>query len=942
MATKPPKLLLIGWDAADWRVIDPLIEAGKMPHLANLIGSGARANLRTLHPALSPMLWTSIATGKRPYKHGIHGFSEVDPEKGTIRPISGDSRTTKAIWNVLGQEGLKTNVVGWWPSHPAEPINGVMVSNFYQRVPTRKEDLAKGLPRGTVQPSRLQAKLASYRVHPDEFTENHLGPFLPNITHMNWREDQRVHSVARLLAECSSIHSVATGIMALEPWDFMAVYHDAIDHFSHGFMKFHPHHQPGIREDDFESYHQVVTCAYQFHDMMLGTMLQLAGENTTIMLISDHGFHPDEQRVLEVPNEPAGPAVEHRAQGIFVANGPGIPANLELDSLGLLDIAPTVLHHFGLPVGADMDGEVIGTLYPGRNPPMKIPSWDLKSPGTESTAPPTRLSEEDIARNLRQLVELGYIDPPDQQIEIARKETQRELDYNLARAHMDGQQFSEAAGILDRLCDENPSEFRFALQLATCWERMGKNDKAAELIRSTVAAKLRYIEENKGSVQAAAEALEKRRRAGEKIPQEEQRSMHRRISTVSTNPQTLEQLQIRSLILAEKYPEALDRTDRVLEHWPDDLNLLSLKARLHVIRQEWSNANQTYQRVLDIEPLHEPSLIGLSYAAILQRDFWHAAAHAKEVIKLAPQNPWGHYYYGCALLRIKRPARGLQALQQAVKLDPDFVEAWQRLARFYSRSKRMEDGASKARDCRAQADRALKRRSLATAARRSLETPIRGEVDQSALAEKLAELFLAVESRAETLPKPGSNDVVIVSGLPRSGTSLVMQMLQAGGFRILADEKRQPDVNNPRGFFEFEPVKRGKGFDHWMPRARGKAVKIIAPLLRALPRGENYRIIFCRRPVHQIVVSQHKMISRLQDDQGGTDVSDSERVALVQSIQTLKMLSHANIPLTTIDYVETVQNPANATRKIKRFLGGILDETAMASVVDESLHREKN
>ena len=148
------KVLLIGWDAAEWKVIDPLVDAGKMPNLARLIDRGVSGNLATLQPALSPMLWTSIATGKRPYKHGIHGFTEPDPLTGTVRPVTNLSRKTKAVWNILNQSGLHTITVGWWPSHPAEPLSkGVMVSNDYHSAHHAPPDQWEMKP-GTVHPPR--------------------------------------------------------------------------------------------------------------------------------------------------------------------------------------------------------------------------------------------------------------------------------------------------------------------------------------------------------------------------------------------------------------------------------------------------------------------------------------------------------------------------------------------------------------------------------------------------------------------------------------------------------------------------------------------------------------------------------------------------------------------------------------------------------------------
>ena len=233
------KVLLIGWDAADWKVITPLLDAGKMPHLEKFVSQGVMGNLATLSPVLSPMLWTSIATGKRAYKHGIHGFTEPDPQGRGVRPVTNLGRKTKAIWNILNQTGRRSIVVGWWPSHPAEPIDGVMVSNHYQEVVAALDKPWPMRP-GTVHPPRLAGPLAEFRVHPAELEAEQLLPFIPRAAEIDQEKDKRLTGVAKILAEAASIHGAATALMQLEPWDFMAVYYDAIDHFCHGFMKYHP------------------------------------------------------------------------------------------------------------------------------------------------------------------------------------------------------------------------------------------------------------------------------------------------------------------------------------------------------------------------------------------------------------------------------------------------------------------------------------------------------------------------------------------------------------------------------------------------------------------------------------------------------------------------------------------------------------------------------
>ena len=158
------RVLLVGWDGADWKVINPMLDAGKMPNLSRIVENGVIGSLATLYPALSPMLWTTIATGKRPFKHGILGFSEPAPGGG-VRPITNLSRTTRAIWNITTLLNLPSNVVGWWPSHPAEPILGCMVSDHYHKAVDQKEKPWPMIP-GAVHPERIVENLATVRCHP--------------------------------------------------------------------------------------------------------------------------------------------------------------------------------------------------------------------------------------------------------------------------------------------------------------------------------------------------------------------------------------------------------------------------------------------------------------------------------------------------------------------------------------------------------------------------------------------------------------------------------------------------------------------------------------------------------------------------------------------------------------------------------------------------------
>ena len=158
------------------------------------------------------MLWTSIATGKRPFKHGVHGFTEPTPDGVAVRPVSNLSRTCKAVWNILNQEGLRSIVVGWWPSHPAEPIAGAMVSNHFHTA-VGPPDQPWPIAPGAVHPPRLAETLAPLRVNPTELGPDEVLPFIPKAAEIDQAKDRRLGSCAQILAECTSAPAAATWLL---------------------------------------------------------------------------------------------------------------------------------------------------------------------------------------------------------------------------------------------------------------------------------------------------------------------------------------------------------------------------------------------------------------------------------------------------------------------------------------------------------------------------------------------------------------------------------------------------------------------------------------------------------------------------------------------------------------------------------------------------------
>ncbi len=635
------KILLIGWDAADWQVINPLLDTGKMPALEKLVNAGVMGNLATLDPPLSPMLWTSIATGKTADKHGIFGFTQPDPEGKSLQPVLSTSRKVKAVWNILMQEGFKTNIVGWWPSHPAEPVNGVYVSNFFNKLNTPL-NTPNNIAPGAVHPERLEETLKELRVHPGELTAAHLMPFVPDAARIDQEKDRRLYSLAKIIAETATIHNAATFIMENEEWDFMAVYYDAIDHFGHAFMNFHPPRVKGIPEDLFELYKGVVNGGYMFHDMMLERLLELAGDDTTVILISDHGFHSDELRPKFIPREPAGPAVQHRPYGIIGIKGTGIQQDEPIYGASLLDITPTILHLFGLPIGRDMQGKPLIQALTQPRQPEYISSWE-EVPGdcgmhsSETVRDPWA---EQAA--LDQLVALGYIDPPDENSAKAIEKSVRESKFYLARVYLDSNRYDEALPILEELFKEHSEEKRFGMWLIECYLGLQRSRDGLRII-------------------------------------DELRNEAPKVTPV------MDLLKGKLLLLENRTQEALEYVKKAEKADSSLPGLFIDVGNVYLRLRRWKDAEVAFGKALDHDSDNAPAHHGLGIALLRQNSFRDAAEALLSAIGLRFFYPFAHFHFGEALIHLKHYERAAEALEVALSQAPGIKKARQLLAKLYSK-----------------------------------------------------------------------------------------------------------------------------------------------------------------------------------------------------------------------------------------------------------------
>ncbi|MEM1446767.1 MAG: tetratricopeptide repeat protein [Planctomycetota bacterium] len=914
------RVLVIGWDAADWQMIRPLMDAGMMPTLKSMMDGGCWGNLSTLRPILSPMLWNSIATGKRADKHGILGFAEVTPDGRGVRPSSSTSRRCKALWNMLTQAGMKSNVVGWYASHPAEPIDGVMVSNQFE-APRGQRDEPWPVPKGSVYPTSWEEALAGLRVHPGELDAGAILPFAPKLRNPDPSKDPLLANLLNMLAQTASVHAVATKLMTDTTWDLTAVYYEGIDRFGHEFMHLHPPKRDGIDDAEFEVYSEAMNGIYRFHDMMLQTLLDLAGPETSVILLSDHGYFSDQQRPK--PGSNAGPTDWHRDYGIVVLHGPAFKQGHRVRGATLLDTTPTVLRLLGLPVGMDMDGRPWAEAFAEPIEAHQVLSWDAID-GPAGQHPPQAEGETtgDTAADqeaLKQLAALGYIEPVGDDVEEAIQRTRQDRLMNLALTKIDANRSAEAVPHLEALLEEMPDHPGVRIQLAVCLATMqGQRERARELIEPV-------IESGRDSPRA--------------------------------------RLLLGSLDASEgRLDEALQHFEAVEAADPHRPGLHLRLGRVLVGMGRWEQAARAYDKALAIDDQSAGAWAGRCRVCLEAGRLDEAVDAGLRAVELTYVFPGAHLTLGQAFAKREQWEQARAAYAVAARQAPGMLAAW-RGGVEASRALGDEAGAAAQEARLASLTQALKKQREADADAESVEdfaaVPDLG-LGASGLSRRLSDASVTPETGEGNTSATASADavVVVVSGLPRSGTSLMMQMLEAGGVPAVTDEKRVADASNPKGYFEADWVKRlGQASGQNEAAAvlsssaqagESRAVKVIHALLPKLPAlpGVSYRVVFMERDLDEVLASQRAMLTR--DGKAGADVPEAAlRAAFTRQLDAALSWCDAtpSVSLLRVAHRSLFDDTAPTADALVGFLSDAvpsgLDRDAMLGVIDPTLYRER-
>ena len=472
---QPSRVILLGIDGLDPLTIDLLLSEGELPNFARLRQGGAYGRLISQKPMLSPILWTTIATGKGPEDHGIGHFVAIHPETGEQTPVTSRMRRVKALWNLASEAGKTVATVGWWATWPPEEIAGSVVSDRTAYHFLFQEGLTGGRDEVKTYPVELFKQIKPLMIEPEDLTADDLSTFVrvsPEELERPFDFENELAHFRWALATARSYRDIGLELWRKNDPELLLVYIEGVDSTSHLFGHlFRARDLGGELAEQQVRYGDTVEQMYHFADRILGQYLDALDERTTLVVLSDHGFElgalhddPSKTRDLRRVSEQF-----HRLEGILYLYGHRVPEGVRIDRPQLVDITPTVLSLLGLPAAADMPGRILTEALTFETPSARIPTYE---DGTSSSTEPAADSVADPAL-LEHLKSLGYLGG-------SETDVSPQGDRNLAAIHFQNGNYREAARLYSALITENPEDAGLRTSLAGVLGAVERYDEAME------------------------------------------------------------------------------------------------------------------------------------------------------------------------------------------------------------------------------------------------------------------------------------------------------------------------------------------------------------------------------------------------------------------------------------------------------------------------------
>lgn len=482
------RVLVLGLDGVDPDVVETLVGEGKLPNLARLAREGASGRLHSPQPLLSPVIWTTVATGRTPSDHGIGHFTTVDPRSGRELPVTSRMRRVPALWNLLSDSGRKVAVVGWWATWPAEPVHGVIVSDHAGYHFLMAEEV--GDRDQVVSPPEETALLDEFMISGLDLAPEDLARFVDldssdepaaerpddagratpafaeDLDHLRWA-----------LATARSYSSLGLELWNRDDPDLLMVYIEGVDTASHLFG--HLHRQPRLAGElaaQQRRFGRTVEEMYGLADEIVGMYLAELDDETTLVVLSDHGF-----RLGELPTDPSSTRdlrrvseAYHEEEGILYLYGRGVRGGAELQSPHILDLTPTILALTGSPAAEDMPGRVLEEGLRGISEPPRVSTYrlhDSESPASDEGAQTSAVD----AAILDKLESLGYLGS-----------SSTSNDRNLASILLQEGRYEEAARAFTALVRQDEDDPVNHMSLGVALAGLGELDRAETEMRAAL------------------------------------------------------------------------------------------------------------------------------------------------------------------------------------------------------------------------------------------------------------------------------------------------------------------------------------------------------------------------------------------------------------------------------------------------------------------------
>jgi Tfp pilus assembly protein PilF len=496
-AASKPRLVVVGWDGADWKHLDPLLKEGRLPNLAALVANGRTWNLDTYQPMASPLIWTTIATGRSPLDHGVTDFQELDPKTHARLPISGRSRRVPAIWNVATAKGLTVGVVGWWATWPAEKVNGFLVSARAAPVLFDPESLSKSpalaWPEGLADGVRLIGRREGSPPFEDVAQALHVSRAEFDAAVAEKKDlANPVTGYRKILGVTRVIGKVALELYDRGAPELMMVYFQGTDEIGHVLGRFEAPKMPAVSEEDFGKYRGGVVALYVEADRILGELARRAArDGATLLLASDHGFRHGEGR----PAFSSGIQFDtaflwHEPPGILVAAGPAVAASAARGRASVFDIAPTLCRMLGLPVDPAFEGKPVAGI--ALRPAVATASW-LKTVPVERLVVAAGADDRKSADEFtKQLISLGYLTGAEASAVDARPANRAGTEtagsfQNVGTYLRERGKSAEAAVWYRKALEVNPKSATAWVNLSTALHQTGRYDESDDALLKAIA-----------------------------------------------------------------------------------------------------------------------------------------------------------------------------------------------------------------------------------------------------------------------------------------------------------------------------------------------------------------------------------------------------------------------------------------------------------------------